>query len=51
MYELETKLPRVEGNIDLQEIANMINDIRTYLSQKDREYITNQQYLGMKLLF
>ena len=42
IYELEIKLSRVKGNVDLQEIANMINDIRTYLLQKDQEYIINQ---------
>ena len=27
IYELEIKLPKIEGNVTLQEIANMINDI------------------------
>ena len=51
IYALEQKLPRIGGDIDLVEIADFITDIRSYLVQRDVEYKTNQQYIGMKNLF
>ena len=45
-------LARVESNnMSLQEIALIINDIRTYLTCRDRELQTNQMFIGMKYLF
>ena len=52
IYMLEQKLLRAENdNVSLEEIAMMINNIRIYLIQSDREYYTNQYFIRWKYLF
>ena len=51
IYELKQKLLRVQGQVSLEEIALMINNIRAYLTQQDYKLRTNQYYIGMKQIF
>ena len=51
IYNLEQKLSRVNRAVELQHIAMMITNIRTYLTQYQQDFNTNQQYIGIKNLF
>ena len=37
--------------ITKEEIDTIIRDVRRYLANRQEEYETNQQYLGMKVIF